>query len=466
MKRTGIISLTLLLAAILLSGCNLVGGLVGGNDTVEGLADSLVSFPDSLAGDTTSAQVQSASTVEPQADATATLDYVDYVYTPVRDAYNPIAQSAIDFVAETLQSLEENVLSNGFLMNRLDNQGVISGYEENDTRAWRVTKDEGEIYTVELWAQTDGVWTKELHMDVESSGEGWKGTIVARGGDNDSGNRPLYEVVFDANDPDRGKITTLRAVDLQSYDAADPQRSENVPTKLWMEAFEAEDTFSVNAAINYTHIDIEDASPFREEFLDVIENDGSDGFTSSNLVASYVYQGIASLTADRGAVSLALVPSNVDSNESIFTDFSYGSIYTQAIGDWTRTNPNVDDAGENLINAVNWYLARAGNPVPDISTASTDAEVFAAFEAIRDWADSAGEDTSDLDAILFVVEVVNPGYYISTGFVGTAALETPSWAGELAASQNDFNGSVGVTAQEIAGDGFSVQMEGPAEPDF
>ncbi|NBC28570.1 MAG: hypothetical protein GVY29_01095 [Spirochaetes bacterium] len=461
MNRIAKVLAAAMLVAIVFSGCNLIGGLVGRGDTVEGVKDALVQFPESLTKSSTSSQMQSLASVVPQATDAEVIDYVGYVYAPVREHYNPIAQGAIDFTVEMLTAVEDNILSNGVIMNRLDNQGEVSGYEDGETSAYRVTKPAADTYTVELWAQSDGAWQKNIDLTIEPSGDGWKGTIIARNTD-DPAKNTLYQVDFDENDADFGKVTELRAVDLEVYDADDPERDENVPTKLWIQAFEKDDTFSVNAAVNYTHVDIEDSSDFGDLFL--AEIDGGET-TEDGIVASYIYQGVASLTEDQGAVSLALVPGNVDDNSTIFDTYAYGEIYKRAIGNWVRTNPELEP-GVSLIPAINAYLDLAGNPVADISDSSTDDEVFAALEAIRDWADAQGEDTSDLDAILFVVEVVNPGYYTSTGFVGTAQLATPDWAADLADSQDDFTGSVEVTAAGIAADDFTVTMPEPVAPNF
>ena len=450
-------------AAVVLSGCNLIGGIVGRGDTVEGVKDALVQFPESLTKSSTSSQMQSLGSVAPQATEAEVIDYVGYVYAPVREHYNPIAQGAIDFTVEMLTAVEDNILSNGVIMNRLDNRGEVSGYEDGETSAYRVIKPAANTYTVELWAQSDGAWQKNIDLTVEPSGDGWKGTIIARNTD-DPAKNTLYRVDFDENDADFGKVTELRAVDLEVYDAADPDRDENVPTKLWIQAFEKDDKFSVNAAVNYTHIDIEDDSDFGDLFLDEIDSAKT---TEDGIVASYIYQGVASLTEDQGAVSLALVPGDVDDNSTIFDEYAYGEIYKRAIGEWVRTNPEVDDQGTKLIAVVNDILSQITNPqIDSIDASSSDDDVFLALEDVRDYLEAGGSSTADLDAILFVVEVVNPGYYTSQGFQGTSRLATPDWASDLADSQEDFNGDVEVTAAGIAADDFTVTMPEPATPDF
>jgi hypothetical protein len=191
--------------------------------------------------------------------------------------------------------------------------------------------------------------------------------------------------------------------------------------------------------------------------MDVLEN----GRTDSNVVASYVYQGIASTAEDKdqGAVSLALVPSNEPDDTDVFVDYAYGEIYKRAIGAYV-----VNDSA--LMTDINNMLSAAGSSTT-VSAGSTPSDVFGALEEIRAWADSAGQDTSTLDSVLFVVDVVNPGYYNSVeGFIGSDTLNTPSWADELTGTGDPFVGDIEVSAGSIAAADFTVTMPEPATPDF
>ncbi len=470
MKRLSAISALAMLVLFVFSGCNLVGNLFAPRGTtVSGLSDSLVSFPESLSRRTDTA-TQSSGTVAPMSDETldSVIDYVDYVYRPVRNSFNPLAQAAIDVTNELLGEVESAVLSNENVMGILESEGEFSGYNDDETEAYQVTLDTStgaDVYTVQIWKAADGAWRKDLHMQFQESGDGYKGALTIRNTESGAEEGELYQIDFDADDPDYGKLTEVRGVNIDGDDPNDPDDNVNIPTRLWVQAFEQNDRFHVNATIHYTEIQIEDQTAFGSCFMDELDNDRA----TDNVTASYIYQGIAAASEgeDRGAVSLALVPSNVTGTDTIFTTYAYGEIYKRAIGEWVRSNPQLD-SGDDLIPAVNNILGNVTDPaVVSIDDQSDNADIFTALEEVRDFLISDGSSAPDLDAILFVVEVVNPAYYTADGgFVGSDTLNTPTWADELTGSSNPFAGQIDVAADQISSAAFTVTMPENTPPDF
>jgi hypothetical protein len=455
-----------MVAGVVLSGCNLGGLFSRDGETVSGLAESLVSFPASLANDGSSSQRAQSFSPMATGDPSTVIEYVDYVYRPVRDSFNPLAQAAIDVTNQLLASVEESVLSNSEVMGVLEAQGVISGYNDDNTEAYKVeldTESGTDVYTVQIWDTSGDTAQKTLHMTFQESGEGYKGELTIRDTSANAEEGEIYNVQFDANDAEFGKVTEVRGVNLESDDPNDSDDDQNIPTKIWVKAFEKDSKFYVNANIHYTQIQIEDQTAFGSYFMDELEN----GRTDSNVVASYIYQGIAGTTEDQGAVSLALVPSNESDDTDVFAEHAYGEIYKRAIGNWVRDNPEIE-SGVFLIPTINDILFQVSNPqVSSIDDQTSDDDIFTALGEVRDYLASGGSSTTDLDAVLFVVDVVNPGYYSSeAGFVGTDTLNKPSWADELTGTSDPFVGDIEVSAGDIAATDFTVTMPEPASPDF
>ena len=222
---------------------------------------------------------------------------------------------------------------------------------------------------------------------------------------------------------------------------------------------------SYDAMVHYEWVDIEDDSPFRDQFMKVINNETS-VTEGENVTAAYVYQGTADKDADHAAVRLAFVPTGAGDQSDPFTNYSYGAIYKRVIADWIRTDPIVagEETSDNTeddvyaIQAINYYLDEE-----TIDDESTDEEIFTALEDARDAMIAAGSYDGGLDGIVFIVEVVNPGYFDQDGFVGTESYNKPDWATEITTG---FSSNTPVSAAEIAQNSFLFVMPGDEAPLF
>lgn len=460
-QRTSLFTVAAATAALLiivLSGCDPSGG----TDDIVSVGDALVSFPAALVNSTAATASVRALSVTPMTTSADIVTYLDYVYRPVRDSYNPLAKNAIEFVDATLDSVDTHVFGNTAIMSALNETGTWTGEDTTKAEKYRVTLLNG-TYTVEIWNTVDTEWLKTLHLSFTRAGSRYFGTVTAVDDTSGLTERPSYEVTFDTHDPDYGKLTELTAVSIAPDDAG----ASNIPRKLWLKAWQVDNDFFITANVHYVHVDIETGSDYYEQFM--TELAGGTWTPGDEVEASYIYRGAADTTSEQGSVSLALVPAAVTDTTSIFDTYSIGAIYRKAIADWINANgPTDEDGGDTtpIITTLNSLLSNAGATLLDDSgpqANNTTAEVFTALEAVKTYLNSQGTSSSGLDAILFVVEVVNPGYYDDTnGFVGTATLNTPTWSGAVPVC----DAAVGTSAADIAADTFTVTMPSPAQPPF
>ena len=234
------------------------GLLAGGGDEITGLASSLIEFPSALVeaeAGTTAVSVKATTS----ADVTA---YLDYLYKPVRDAYNPMARSAIGYVETLLEAVEANIFGERSIRRALDTDGSWAGKNNTKTEAYRVTKRELN-YKVEIWKIVDAQWLKTLHLDFYKAGEVYRGTATAVDDTAGLAERPRYKVIFDTNDATYGQVTELRATNINFADGADP----NIARKLWLKAWETDGNFFIAANIHYIHVNVEIQSPYYGEFM-------------------------------------------------------------------------------------------------------------------------------------------------------------------------------------------------------
>ena len=443
-------SLIALVAATAISCGFLLGGENTGDvETMAGLAEALIEFPAALV----TSQADASRVTIKETTAEGITSYLDYLYKPVRSTYNPLALSAVEFVETVLDAVETKIFAEGSIRRALETSGSWTVKNNTNTEAHRVTRSEGD-YTVETWKIIDSAWLKTLHLEFGEAAGAYRGTVIAVKDTPGLSERPIYEVTFDTNDATFGQVTEVRAVKIKYDDGIHP----NIARKLWLKAWQTDNDFFVAANIHYTHVNIQTDSPFYDEFMTELgQQAGTD-----TVNASYIYRGSVDIDTEQGAVSLALVPEGLAGVETVFTDYSIGELYKRAISDWVRTDPDAESTPtQKLISVINNILTAVGADL--IDTTSTDDEIFAALEATKSYLDSAGQSSNDLNAILFVVKAVNPGYYDAiSGFVGTEALNKPTWAGDVPAHDQ----SIDVSAAVIAADTYTVVMPAPAEPDF
>ena len=298
---------TLFVISAVLAGMVSCGLFAGGGDEITGLADSLIDIPSALVN----AEVGTSSVADVPA-------YLDYLYKPVRNTYNPLALSAIRYVESLLEAVEANIFGERSIRRALDTDGSWAGKNKAKTEAYRVTKHQLN-YTVEIWKTVDSQWLKTLHLDFYKAGEVYRGTATAVDDTSGLTERPTYKVIFDTNDASYGQVTELRATNINFADGADP----NIARKLWLKAWQLDRDFFITANIHYTHIDIESQSPFYEEFMAELGKQSP----AENVKASYIYRGSVDVDTEHAGVSLALVPQTVSSVDTVFSVYSIGEMY-------------------------------------------------------------------------------------------------------------------------------------------
>jgi len=162
--------------------------------------------------------------------------------------------------------------------------------------------------------------------------------------------------------------------------------------------------------------------------------------------ANYIYSGAVNLANGNGAVSLALVPESDNSTSEVLDNYSVGKIYKEAIAEGIREATDTG-SGKRLIQIINEILTQAEKNL--ISEASSTDDIFTALGQVKDY---LGEDDNEaLDEILFVVKLVNPGYFEEeNGFPGNNLINTPAWAVTIP----DFYSFSMKSAKEVSGESF------------
>ncbi|MEE8440554.1 MAG: hypothetical protein V3S41_02440, partial [Spirochaetia bacterium] len=401
----------LLLAAVLLtSGCILVPGF---RRAAFGLADALVKIPGAI---TRKVVAATSSSVAPRS-SDAVIASVQGIYTPVRDDYNEIANSAIEFTREMLAGIDENLFGNRRLVKYLEDNGEV--FFNDGVEAWQITQA-GTVYTVAGSENVAGVWYPTIYITFTQEGEHLFGEVVAIDTPEDS-NSPTYRIVFDNADVDfQGAMTTeLEAVNL-NYNNLD---TFNIPTKLWLRAYAQGEVFQIAASVYYTEVNLEDDQEIQPYLMAIMKGPAAPyALDELGITGLYQYRGVFQVNAevDRGTIDLALVPGYTTPTGTEFADYSVGALWKEAIAAWivdpelAMANDGVTQ-GEEVRTFINDFhfslnLAVAETWYP-IGTGSLEAEVFDALAFIQTNLPDTDPARGELDNLLFVVLLTNPAYF-------------------------------------------------------
>ena len=409
-----------LLIAVSLGGCWLFGV-----DNRMGLADALVTLPSSI----TPAPSGPSSAYGAPRGVAEVIAHVQGLYAPIRDTYNLIASEAIEFTRDLLDRIDTDIFANGDLMDYLDENGSFAADTTDDLGrvvVWEVTKS-GSDYTVAGWKDYSvDEWRQILYASFTQTGNRLTGyAVVAQ--DKALADRALFRVEFDNADPDEGKVIILEAVEID-----DDSEVRNIPTALWLKAFQKGDEFHIAASVYYEDVDVESGA-LEQHYMDVLNNGQNGAFVvdGTGVHGAYIYNGAFELlgTEDRGAVNLALVPANY-AGADYFSAYSVGAVYRNSIGAWV-----LSPADSTILDAIN---AVPGLPYPGMTSTSTPTptEIDQIFANLLYIQANIPEPSSELDNVLFATQLTNPGYFDSSEtetFVGTADLNTPGWAATLPA---------------------------------
>lgn len=404
-------------ALVVLAGCQMPADQ---NQPAFGLADALVTFPDSMQ--------PAPGSRAPLASEAEVITRVQGLFTPVRDNYNALAIDGITFVADLLNSLDIDLFGNEDLMAYLEENGsvVLGGTTSDGNEArYEIVKNVND-YTVAGWTNYGGTWAQAIYIDFTAAGDDISGDVwVAE--DTNAAGRAIFQATLNNNDPDYGLVTEFRADNLDSQSTS----LVNVPTKLWLKAYDDGTTFQIAANVYYVDIDVE-SGEIEPYYMSVLNNGQVSAFTVNDpgVNGAYSYRGAFDISGstDRGKIDLALVPANYTGTD-FFTAYSVGANYETAIASWI-----LDPADPALMNAINGYpgIPNGGHTSTTAPTAQQIADLFADLEHIYE------QDPSDADLanVLFATQLTNPAYFdgsLAESFVGTEDLLKPAWADTLPA---------------------------------
>ncbi len=393
------------------------------------LDDTLLSLPEAVSAPAQSGSHggDNESAAAARISEQAVLDEIAAIYNPVRDTYNPLAAEAIAFTQDLLKSIQTSIFSNQLLMDILDKTGIILWTSDSGSEKIQVSALE-QGYVIELWEEP-GSWVKVLDMRFTKEQQRYAGTIYARDLKGDAYGSPLYRLTFDTEDPGRGHLMELRAANLDSGDASQDS-AKNIPAALWLEVSQDNSTFYMSGNISYTNVAVAEGSAFYPYLMSILSGgkDFVDGETS--VAANYIYRGAVVRADNRGAVDLALAPASDNSTDGLFESWSVAALYREAIAEWIRAG-TLD--GEALTEVLNRILSRADSDIT-VSPDSTTQEIFDALEDIKSHLADRSANTDDIDNILFIVQLGNPGYFdAQSGFIGNNDIRTPLWAAVIPA---------------------------------
>ncbi|MCP4713995.1 MAG: hypothetical protein GY868_02670 [Deltaproteobacteria bacterium] len=382
------------------------------------------------------------------------------IYNPVREWFNPLANKALNFSRNLLQNMTDNIFSNKQLMQRLSDVGLVELTFDKDTQKARITRRDS-TFELELWVIDSGVWLKHLNAVFVKNDTRLRGTVYVLDDTAGSGPQPLYRIEFDTEDPELGHIMELRATDLD-YDDPDLAAYEddyNIADRLWLKAYQKDDIFSIAANVYFKNIDIEREADFYPYVMKIL-NDGSPYvFGRTTVTANYIYRGTVEVIPDRGAVELALTPAAQTETDYVFSDYSIGSIYREAISNWIKSA--VED-NVPLTTLLNTILEDTGSDLV-LSDASPTDDIFNALSTIKDYFAARGESIQSINDILFIIKLQNPAYFdAESGFVGNDLIRRPDWADNLPV----FDQINVLSSAEVSSDSFLFTMPGSANPDF
>ncbi|MFP4362718.1 MAG: hypothetical protein ACLFR1_02485 [Spirochaetia bacterium] len=399
------------------------------------------------------------------------LDHVQYIYNPVRNTYNVIASRAIDVVDAYLDAVDANILSIPSTMDALEESGEISGpMEELDangnSQTYYISKTDNtyQVIISSVFDTQDG--ERELRntqIDFTKEEERIYGTVSVRTPVLLPEERVEYQIDFDTADPDYGQVIELTVTSLDN-DSDNSSKTENIPTRLWLKAYQLENIFYIAGTVYYTDVIVEEDSPYQDIFMSELDPDGTWASGDAPISAGiYTYQGAADVSdpdATSGLVNLATVPFHYTGTD-VFTQYSMGALYKRVIAEWiksdTETDMNDTEEGvQTVLEIVNNALSAYESTI-SISDTSENDQVFSALQELYTFLDNdENQDPGDLGIIIAVTKITNPGYFGHDSFVGTEDLARPSWA-------DDFSGLTlpdPMSAADIQADTFSVVFQG------
>ncbi len=386
------------------------------------------------------------------------INALKHLYDPIREEYNPMASQAIDYIKNILLLIDENIFHSREIMTSLirDNFYELPFTDDNSTENMlRVTRNEND-YEVEMWKKAESAWIKYLNIAFTVNRDNLNGIIYLSEPSLVQEKNVLYKIIFNTDDS-CGHSLELSAINLDYSEGAD--LSENIADRLWLKICKSSNSFYISANVHYTHVNLGNSTGF-DDYVMAQLYDGSyiPGTTVVN--ANYIYSGAVNLTNGNGAVSLALVPESDNSTSEIFDEYSIGNIYKEAIVEWIKEATDTE-SGKPLIQVINDVLNQAEENI--ISVSSSSDEIFTALGQVQSYLETHGNtDNSTLKEILFVVKLVNPGYFEKdNGFIGNDLINTPAWADLVP----DFHAFPIKSAAELSGDSFIFEMPNDNPPD-
>lgn len=365
------------------------------------------------------------------------------LYSPIRDEFNPLAAQALDYTKNILFIIDENIFHNRAIMAKINRDNLFeTELNDNGTEGWlRVSKDEN-TYIVELWQKSGSDWNKVLYVEFTLSNTVYTGTLYTALPVQGSEQDVLYKIDFNTADA-CGHSMAVSIINLEYGE----NYAENIPSRIWLKVCQSGNAFYA-AGNRYTlNVDMGHDLGFRDEVMDLLyDGDYVAGTTVVN--ANYIYTAAVDLAGGNGAASVALVPETDNSTTEMFDIYSVGHIYKEAVAEWIKNTTDPD-----LVQIINTVLDEAGQT--SITENSDTDTIFEALKQVKDYLEGQDKDHETLDGILFVVQLVNPGYFEKeSGFIGNDLINTPDWAEDIP----DFYPFTIKSAAALAGDEFSFEI--------
>jgi len=343
---------------------------------------------------------------------------ISLLYSPIRDEFNPLAAQALDYTKNIFFLIDENIFHNRPVMAKINRDNLLeTDFDDNGTEGrLRISKNES-TYTVELWQKNDTAWDKALYVEFTLTNTVYTGTLYTALPVQGSAEKILYKIDFNTADV-CGHSMVISIINLEYAENG----SENIPSRIWLKVCKSGNRFYAAGNRYSLNVNIGRDMDFSNEVMDQLyDGEYVPGTTVVN--ANYIYTAAVDLTSGNGAASVALVPETDNRTAEIFDIYSVGNIYREAVAQWIKNTTDPD-----LIQIINDILTDAGEVL--ISKDSSTNAIFEALQQVKEYLGEQSDET--LDGILFVVQLVNPGYFSGeSGFTGNDLINTPSWAADV-----------------------------------
>ncbi|MDA3900347.1 MAG: hypothetical protein PF637_07490 [Spirochaetes bacterium] len=348
------------------------------------LEESIINLPDSIS------KVESRSTSDSIADE---------VYEGIRGTIGMI-EGFSELAQEITYSIQENILDSGESSGDWDNSG---GAADEPARVTWKPDPTGEYDTiVDVYALYEGEPKMNMRVLLSATDTGYRGSIILDARYiPDEPNTFKLQVDFDGTE-------TIKTLDIYAVDLSDEDEEEvGSPTTVWIEATEDGNGVISLKGSYYT--------PVVDPKL----------YVNDPKARVYSFTAVAKIDAN-AVLKLALPHADVTDTDTLWDEYSVSAVVKDL--HYPELKDSLSEGGLT-VSALEEHtkLDFEGETIESL----TDGDI----DALLKW--FAGEESDvDLDAFIFITELVNPAYYSPDGFLGTfngsegTLSSAPAWAPE------------------------------------